>query len=155
MSKNELISKEAILADFESDSKKKVIQAIATEASKICNLPERDILDTLLDRERLGSTAVGHGVAIPHGKLKQLDKIVGLFAKLKSPIDFDSLEEQPVDLIFVLLAPESASADHLSALSHVARILGNDTIATKLRESSSKNEIYKILTDALEENPKN
>ena len=151
MSKNELISSEAILTDLDSDSKKKVIQAIASEASKICNLSESEIFDTLLERERLGSTAVGHGVAIPHGKVNKLDQIVGLFAKLKSPIDFDSLEEQPVDLIFVLLAPESAGADHLKALSRIARVLRNDEIATKLRESSSKNEIFKILTEALEE----
>lgn len=151
MSKNELISSEAILTDLDSDSKKKVIQAIASEASKICNLSESEIFDTLLERERLGSTAVGHGVAIPHGKVNKLDQIVGLFAKLKSPIDFDSLEEQPVDLIFVLLAPESAGADHLKALSRIARVLRDDEIATKLRESSSKNEIFKILTEALEE----
>ncbi len=153
MSKNDLISSEAILTNLDSDSKKKVIQAIASEASKICNLSESEIFETLLKRERLGPTAVGHGVAIPHGKLNKLDQIVGLFAKLKSPIDFDSLEEQPVDLIFVLLAPESAGADHLKALSRIARVLRNDEIATKLRESSSKNEIFKILTTALEESP--
>ena len=150
MIKNVLISKEAILTDLDLDSKKKVIQAIATQASKICDLPERDILEKLLARERLGSTAVGHGIAIPHGKLKNIDKIMGLFAKLNSPIDFDSLEEQPVDLIFVLLAPESAGTDHLTALSHIAKVLKDNEITIKLREASSKNEIFNILTEALE-----
>ena len=152
MSISDLISKDAILPMLESDSKKMVIQAIATEASKICNLPEREIFDTLLARERLGSTAVGHGVAIPHGKLNKIEKIFGLFARLKSPIDFDSLEDQPVDLIFVLLAPESAGADHLKALSRIARLLRDKTIAKKLRDSGSKTEIFRILTEALENN---
>ena len=95
---------------------------------------ERAILEILLQREKLGSTAVGNGVAIPHGKLPKLGRLFGLFARLERPIDFEALDGQPVDLIFLLLAPEAAGADHLKALARVARLLRDPEIARKLRE---------------------
>ena len=92
------------------------------------------IFDTLMQREKLGSTGIGHGIAIPHGKLPKLEKLFGLFARLERPIDFELLDGQPVDLVFLLLAPEGAGADHLKALASVARLLRDPDIAHKLRE---------------------
>ena len=102
-------------------------------------------IEILLQREKLGSTAVGNGIAIPHGKLAHLDHLFGLFARLDRPIDFESLDGQPVDLIFLLLAPVSAGADHLKALARVARLLRDPEIATKLRESRDADAIYAVL----------
>src|SRR5207245_5304420 len=96
-------------------------------------------------REKLGSTGVGSGIAIPHGKLAKLDKLFGLFARLDRPIDFDALDGQPVDLIFLLLAPETAGADHLKALARVARLLRDSDVARKLRDSRDAEDLYAVL----------
>ena len=104
------------------------------------------IFDTLMQREKLGSTGIGHGIAIPHGKLPKLEKLFGLFARLDRPIDFESLDGQPVDLVFLLLAPEGAGADHLKALASVARLLRDPEIAHKLRELSDAEALYAVLT---------
>ena len=100
----------------------------------------------MLQREKLGSTGVGNGIAIPHGKLPKLDKLFGLFARLDRPIDFDALDGQPVDLIFLLLAPEAAGADHLKALARVARLLRDPHVANKLRESRDAEALFAVLT---------
>jgi PTS system nitrogen regulatory IIA component len=99
----------------------------------------------LVQREKLGSTGVGNGVAIPHGKLPKLSKLFGLFARLERPVDFDSLDGQPVSLIFLLLAPEGAGADHLKALARVARVLRDPDTARKLSESRDAEAIYAVL----------
>ena len=109
-------------------------------------LPEREIFDTLLHRERLGSTGIGDGIAIPHGKLVQLTRIVGVFARLDRPVDFDALDDEPVDLVFLLLAPEGAGADHLKALARIARVLRDGDTATKLRASRDPAALYALLT---------
>jgi PTS system nitrogen regulatory IIA component len=108
---------------------------------------EREIFDTLLQREKLGSTGVGGGIAIPHGKLPGLDRIFGLFARLPKPIDFEALDDQPVDLVFLLLAPEGAGADHLKALARIARLFREPGVAGKLRASSDKAALYSVLTE--------
>jgi PTS system nitrogen regulatory IIA component len=112
-------------------------------------VPERDILETLLKRERLGSTGVGGGIAIPHGKLPGLNKIFGLFARLAKPIDFEALDDNPVDLVFLLLAPDSAGADHLKALAKVARLFREPGMATKLRASGDAEALYAVLSEGL------
>lgn len=101
----ELLSPEAVVPSLKANSKKHALQEIAHKGAPLCGLPERDIFDTLLQRERLGSTGVGNGVAIPHGKLQQIDRLYGVFVRLDKPIEFESLDDQPVDLIFALLAP--------------------------------------------------
>lgn len=106
MDLSDLISPQAVVPSLKVNSKKQALQELAAKAATVTGLPERDIFDTLLQRERLGSTGVGNGIAIPHGKLVALDRLVGLFARLDRPIDFDALDDQPVDLVFVLLAPE-------------------------------------------------
>ena len=119
----ELVSPQAIIPALKANSKKQALQDLASKAAEITGRPEREILDVLTQREKLGSTALGAGIAIPHGKLSKLERIHGIFARLERPIDFEALDGQPVDLVFVLLAPESAGADHLKALSRIARML--------------------------------
>ncbi|OKL44695.1 PTS IIA-like nitrogen regulatory protein PtsN [Pseudovibrio exalbescens] len=142
----ELLSPEAVVPSLKANSKKHALQEIAHKGAPLCGLPERDIFDTLLQRERLGSTGVGNGVAIPHGKLQQIDRLYGVFVRLDKPIEFESLDDQPVDLIFALLAPEGAGADHLKALARVARVLRDQDVASKLRATKDAAALYSILT---------
>lgn len=142
----DLLVQDAVLPALKAHSKKQLLQELAVKAATVTGLPEREIFDVILQRERLGSTGVGNGIAIPHGKLTSLDRIVGVFARLDVPVDFEALDDQPVDLVFLLLAPEGAGADHLKALSRIARVLRDNDIVAKLRASSSASAIYAMLT---------
>ncbi len=146
---SDLLTPEAVIPALKVNSKKQAIQELAEKAAQLTGLPERDVFDTLLQRERLGSTGVGNGIAIPHGKLATIDRLVGLFARLERPIDFDSLDGQPVDLVFLLLAPEAAGADHLKALARVARVLRDASVAQKLRATQDPSALYALLTQPL------
>jgi nitrogen PTS system EIIA component len=128
------------------NGKKQALQEIAAKAATLTGQSDRAILEILLQREKLGSTGVGNGVAIPHGKLPKLSKVFGLFARLERPVDFEALDGQPVDLVFLLLAPEGAGADHLKALARVARLLRDPEVARKLRESRDAEALYAVLT---------
>ncbi|MEF2070355.1 PTS IIA-like nitrogen regulatory protein PtsN [Consotaella aegiceratis] len=145
---DDLIEQDAILPALKANSKKQVLQDLAQKAAEVTGLPERDIFETVLQREKLGSTGVGNGIAIPHGKLAGLDRIVGVFGRLSRPVDFDALDEQPVDLVFLLLAPEGAGADHLKALSKVARLLRNPDTVEKIRSSRDASALYTLMTQA-------
>ena len=145
MTLTDLVAQNAILPALKANSKKQAIQELAARASELTGQNERAILEILLQREKLGSTGVGNGIAIPHGKLPKLGRLFGLFARLERPIDFESLDGQPVDLCFLLLAPEAAGADHLKALARVARLLRDAEIARKLRESRDADAIYAVL----------
>lgn len=138
----------AVEYNLDVHSKKHAIQEMAALAAKRTGLSEREVFDTLLQRERLGSTGVGNGIAIPHGKIVGLPHVVGLFARLTHPISFDALDDQPVDLIFALLAPDDAGADHLKALAKIARVLRQPGMADALREADGANEIYDLMTRA-------
>ena len=131
---SDLVTPAAVIASLKATSKKQALQELARRASELTGEPERTIFDVLLERERLGTTGVGDGVAIPHGKLANLPRLFGLFARLDRPIDFESIDEQPVDLIFLLLAPGGAGADHLKALARVSRLLRDR--ATRERRST-------------------
>lgn len=144
----DLIGSDAVIPNLRVTSKKQALQELAKRASEITGEPERTIFEVLVERERLGTTGVGHGVAIPHGKLPGLDRLYGLFARLEKPIDFDAIDEQPVDLICLLLAPESAGADHLKALARVSRLLRDRQVCDKLRGSDSADAIYALLTES-------
>ncbi|MBP7064626.1 PTS IIA-like nitrogen regulatory protein PtsN [Ferrovibrio sp.] len=144
---SELLSPDGIVANLKANSKKQALQELAARASRLTGLHERQIFDTLLERERLGTTGVGNGIAIPHGRLAGLPKLHGLFARVERPIDFDSIDEMPVDLVFLLLAPESAGADHLKALARVSRLLRDKAICEKLRGADSADAMYALLTD--------
>jgi nitrogen PTS system EIIA component len=152
MDLSDLISAEAILPSLKANSKKQAIQAIAEKAAELTGLEEREIFETLMQREKLGSTGVGGGIAIPHGKPQKLTRIFGLLARLARPIDFEALDDQPVDLIFLLLAPEGAGADHLKALARIARHLREPGIAAKLRASTDKTALYAVLTEGAASN---
>src|SRR3954467_3293470 len=141
----DLVAPDAIVPALKVNGKKQAIQELAARAAKLTGQNERLIFDTLMQREKLGSTGVGNGIAIPHGKLPKLEKLIGLFARLDRAIDFESLDGQPVDLIFLLLAPEGAGADHLKALARVARLLRDPETARKLRASNGAEAIYAVL----------
>ncbi len=145
MTLTDLVAPKAIIPTLKANNKKQAIQEISARAAELTGESEHGILEILLQREKLGSTAVGNGVAIPHGKLPKLGRLFGLFARLEKPIDFEALDGQPVDLIFLLLAPENAGADHLKALARVARLLRDADIARKLRESRDAEALYAVL----------
>jgi len=144
----QLLSPDGVVANLKANGKKQALQELAARAARITGQHERAIFDTLLERERLGTTGVGNGIAIPHGRLAGLDKLYGLFARVERPIDFDSIDEMPVDLIFLLLAPEAAGADHLKALARVSRLLRDKAVCEKLRGAESADAIYALLTDS-------
>src|SRR4029077_19073827 len=141
----DLVAPNAIIPALKVNSKKQVLQELAAKAAELCGQSERTILETLQQREKLGSTGVGNGIAIPHGKLPKLNKLFGLFARLERPVEFEALDSQPVDLVFLLLAPEGAGADHLKALARVARLLRDADVARKLRQSRDAEALYAVL----------
>lgn len=143
---SDLLAPEAVLPALRAGSKKLVLQELSQQAGLLLQRDPRDIFETLLQRERLGSTGVGNGIAIPHGKLTKLDKLVGVFARLEKPIDFEALDGAPVDLVFLLLAPEASGAEHLKALARVARMLRDPDIVEKLRATRDASVMYKLLT---------
>jgi PTS system nitrogen regulatory IIA component len=145
MTLTDLVAPSAIVPALKVNNKKQVLQELSARAAELTGQSERAIFEILLQREKLGSTAVGNGVAIPHGKLSKLGRLFGLFARLERPIDFEALDGQPVDLVFLLLAPEAAGADHLKALARVARLLRDPEIARKLRESRDADALYAVL----------
>jgi PTS system nitrogen regulatory IIA component len=145
---SDLLAPGAVLPSLKVNSKKQAIQELAERASQLVGLPEREIFETLLQRERLGSTGVGNGIAIPHGKLTKIGSLFGLFARLERPIDFDALDSEPVDLVFLLLAPEAAGADHLKALARVARVLRDPNTAQMLRGTRDATALHAVLTQA-------
>ena len=148
---NDLLVTEGVVADLKATSKKQALQDLAKRAAEVSGLHERAIFDVLMERERLGTTGVGNGIAIPHGKLPNLDRLHGLFARLEQPIDFHAIDERPVDLIFVLLAPENAGADHLKALARISRLLRNNGICDKLRGTDNAEALFAILTESQED----
>jgi PTS system nitrogen regulatory IIA component len=147
----DLIAPDAVFPDVRAKNKKQVLQALAQRAAKLTRLEERVILETLNQRERLGSTGVGRGIAIPHGRVPGLSRIVSLFARLDEPVEFDALDNEPVDLIFLLLAPEHAGADHLKALARISRLLRHPQSIERLRASKDRAAIYSVLTETADQ----
>ncbi len=141
----DLVVPQAVIPVLRVNNKKQALQELSARAAGMCGRTEREIFEVLMQRERLGSTGIGGGIAIPHGKLAKLDHLFGLFARLERPVDFEALDGQPVDLMFLLLAPEAAGADHLKALARVARLLRDPEIARKLRESRDAEALYAVL----------
>lgn len=146
MNLTELITPKAMLPSLKVQTKKQALQELSEHAGLLSSLPSREIFDALLQRERLGSTGIGGGIAIPHGKLARAPTIFGVFARLERPLDFDALDGVPVDLIFLLIAPESAGADHLKALARIARMLRETALTAKLRSTRDPAALYALLT---------
>jgi len=148
MTLTDLLSPAAVISPLRANGKKQALQELAQHAATLTGLPDRELFEALLQRERLGSTGIGEGIAIPHGRMPGIDRLVGLFAKTEKPIDFDALDGQPVDIIFVLIAPEGAGADHLKALARVARVLRNQSVLEQVRKVRDPAAIYAILAES-------
>lgn len=147
MELSELMTARGIQPRLKATSKKQALQALADLAADVTGLQPRLVFETLLERERLGSTGVGHGTAVPHGKFADLDKLHVLFAKLDQGIDFESIDDQPVDIMVALLAPEGAGADHLKALARVSRLLRDTRFVEKLRGCETAEAILALITE--------
>jgi len=145
---NDLLTSDSVIASLRVNGKKQALQELSDRAAAVSGLPAREIFDAILQRERLGPTGVGDGIAIPHGKLAKCERIFGVFARLERAIDFEALDGLPVDLIFLLIAPELAGADHLKALAMIARALRNPHLAAQLRATRDASGIYSVLTSA-------
>jgi PTS system nitrogen regulatory IIA component len=149
MDLGDLLMREGVFASLRVKNKKQALRELASRAAQITELDERQIFDTLLQRERLGSTAVGRGIAIPHARMIGLDRIATVFAQLDEPIDFEAPDGEPVDLVFVLLAPEQAGADHLKALARISRVLRDPLTLEKLRAAHDRDALYAVLTEPM------
>ena len=141
----DLVTPQAVYPNLKAGSKKQVLQELSAISAGLTGLEEREIFEVLLGRERLGTTGVGQGVAIPHGKFEKLEKICGVFARTVTPVEFESVDDRPVDLIFLLLVPESAGADHLKALARVSRLMRDVEACEKLRGSDNADALYALL----------
>lgn len=143
----DVIARDAILPALKAGSKKQILQEIAQRAGDAYGLDARVVVEGLLAREKLGSTAMGGGVAVPHARLAGLGSIVGLFARLEQPVDFEAADGQAVDLVFALLAPEESGADHLRALARVSRLLRDPETRAKLRKTTEAAALYALITE--------
>ncbi|NBX73951.1 MAG: PTS IIA-like nitrogen-regulatory protein PtsN [Alphaproteobacteria bacterium] len=145
MTLTEMLASSAIMLDVAADQKKNLLHIMATHAAELYQLTDHDVFDVLWEREKLGTTGVGHGIAIPHGKLDGVGRVRGLFARLKTPIDYEAIDEQPVDLVFALLAPRDAGADHLKALATISGLLRDQQVCQKLRAAKTVESVMEIL----------
>lgn len=144
----ELIASDRIVCDCEVTSKKRVIETLSELLAKgEANCSARPIFDSLIGRERLGSTGLGHGVALPHGRFSQSQFAVGAFIKLKKGVDFDAIDRQPVDLVFGLLVPDHYTDEHLKILAHLAEMFSDRVFCQRLREADSAQSLFQLLRD--------
>ncbi len=143
----DLLSPNAIAARLEAANKKDALHGAARLAAEQIGKDSLVVFDVLWERERLGTTGVGYGIAIPHGRVEGLDKVHGFFMRLAEPIAFEAIDDRPVDLIFVLLAPAEAGADHLHALATVSRLLRDQKLCEQIRRAKDESAIYRLLTE--------
>jgi PTS system nitrogen regulatory IIA component len=147
MELSSILSPEAVKVIASASSKKRLFQDIADVAQSAYGLDAQTTIEALLERESLGPTGVGHGVALPHARVPSLDKVVGVFIFLEKPLDFGAVDRQPVDIAFALFAPEEAGVEHLKALALVSRTLRESSFCTKLRSNPDAATLYTILTE--------
>ncbi|KUF10660.1 PTS sugar transporter subunit IIA [Pseudoponticoccus marisrubri] len=143
----DLLKTEAVKVVASASSKKRLMHDIADVAAGAYGLSESEVFEALMERETLGPTGVGHGVALPHARVSQLTEVVGVFILLEKPIDFDAIDRQPVDVVFALFAPEEAGVEHLKALALVSRTLREGMTCAKLRANPDPATLYTILTE--------
>jgi PTS system nitrogen regulatory IIA component len=143
----DILTPAGVIANLRAANKRQALQELAKRAAQLTGKHERTIFEVLLERERLGPTGIGHGTAIPHGRMPDLPQLNALFARLEKPIDFEAIDGQPVDLIFLLLTPATSGADHLKALARVSRLLRDRAICAKLRGTDRADALYALLTD--------
>jgi nitrogen PTS system EIIA component len=145
---SDILAAEAVFAALAVPNKKALFQQLAGAAARLTGIDPRLIVERLSERERLGSTGFGGGVAIPHGKLDGIDHVVGVFARLANPIDFQAIDDMPVDLVFLLLSPPDAGVEHLKALSRVSRKLRDRAFVAKLRGAGSEDALYALFAQS-------
>jgi PTS system nitrogen regulatory IIA component len=148
----DILSEESVLLCTGLKTKRDVLLKLAEQAATLTGLPAAELFEALNDRETLGSTGLGNGIAVPHGKYASLKSVIAVFIRLDAPVDFEAVDDQPVDLVMMLLAPMGAGADHLKALARVARVLRTDSVTEALRRSADPARLYAILTQPLEAN---
>jgi nitrogen PTS system EIIA component len=142
----QLLKRDAVAVRVSANSKRQALVALAEIASRSLGLSEAEILDALLEREQQGSTGVGQGVAVPHARLKGLDRMAGVFVKLETPVPFDAVDDRPVDLLFALFAPQAAGMEHLRALAKVSRLLRQSELREHLRQARTGDALYALLS---------
>ena len=145
----DILSEESVVVCTDVTTKRDVLQKLSEKVSELTGHPAAEIFEALDDRESLGSTGLGNGIAVPHGKFAALKGVMAVFMKLNRPVEFESVDDQPVDIVMMLLAPMGAGADHLKALARVARILRTDSVADALRHSNDPARLYSILTQPI------
>ncbi|HWD57749.1 MAG TPA: PTS IIA-like nitrogen regulatory protein PtsN [Stellaceae bacterium] len=142
----DLVTPRGVIAQLRAPTKRQVLQELARRAATVTGLADKRIYDALAERERLGTTGIGAGVAVPHCRLPELTRLHGMFARLERPVPFEAIDDQPVDLVFLLLAPSEAGAEHLKALARVSRLLRDKAMCEKLRGANSADALYALLT---------
>jgi nitrogen PTS system EIIA component len=147
MNLSEIIDPRSVLSQVKAQTKKQLLQDLSQAMASVVGADARAVFEVINTREKLGSTGLGQGIAIPHGRLPNLSRVHGLFARLATPVAFDSVDNEPVDLVFVLLAPNHAGADHLTALARISRLLRDAKTTAKLRGTESAEGLYAILTE--------
>ncbi|HXE28402.1 MAG TPA: PTS IIA-like nitrogen regulatory protein PtsN [Stellaceae bacterium] len=147
MEVTDLLDPSGVIPNLRVTGKRQALQELARRAATLTGEDEHKIFESLREREQLGSTGIGNGTAVPHGRIPGFKRALTMFARLEKPIDFDAIDSQPVDLIFLLLTPADAGADHLKALARISRLLRNRAMCVKLRGTESTDAIYALLTD--------
>ena len=147
----DVLQKEAILADLKSQDKKGIIEELVIPVLKITNVSHEDLVRVLMERERLGSTGIGGGIGIPHGKLKELDSLVLSFGLSRKGVDFESMDRQPTHIFFLLITPENSTGLHLKLLARISKILKNDPFKERLLNAADSDEIFNIIGEEDEE----
>lgn len=148
MELSRLLKPAAVRVLGHATSKKRLFQDLGEVAQTVYGLAATDTVDALQERESLGPTGVGHGVALPHARLDGLDHVVGVFLRLEKPLDFDAVDRQPVDLIFALFAPKDSGVEHLKALALVSRTMRDASVCAKLRANADPAALHAVLTEA-------
>ena len=146
---SDILDARAVLPQLSATNKKQTLQSIAQHFAMLVAIDQRIIFETLLTREKLGSTGLGQGFAIPHGRISGLKQVTGLFAKLAQPIDYDAVDGKSVDLVFALLSPDHAGADHLTALAKISRVMRSPAAVSKLRATNTAEGLYAVLTEPI------
>ena len=144
---SDFLTPDRVILDLKPGSKRQALKELAGRAAAVTGLDAQELREALSERERLGTTGIGGGIAIPHAKLPGLDHLVGLFARLDKPVDFDAVDDRPVDLIFLLLAPDNSAAEHLKALARVARLMREEGVCLRLRRQDDADAVYHLLAD--------
>lgn len=147
----DVLRKETILTDLKSKDKKGVIEELVASISQVTGKNSNELVQVLLERERLGSTGIGGGIGIPHGKLANLESLIMGFGLSRKGVDFESMDGRPTHLFFLIITPENSTGLHLKLLARISRILKNDSFKKKLMKASGSNDVYSIIEEVDED----